>query len=146
MTKSAAWIIDLDGTLVDNAHLLYLAHEQADYDLFHAASEACKPRRWVKNDLLSIFSAANVLIITARSDRYRTGTEEWLKLWDVPYDALLMRIHGDERDDVEVKAELLSGALEYYDIVGAYEDNPIVADYWESQGILTVRVGAEEPA
>lgn len=146
MIKPKAWLVDLDGTLVDNADLLYLAHDRSDFDQFHSESEKCNPRRWVLDDVLSIFSVANVIILTARSERYRSGTEQWLRRWGIPYDALLMRLHGDERPDVEIKADLLANAQAVYDIVGAYEDNPTVADYWESQGILTVRVMKGEPA
>lgn len=139
--KPRAIVFDLDGTLVDDSHLLYLAHEpDPDYALFHILAAECMPQQWVFEDLVQAYRASRVLIITARSVEHKAKTEAWLEKWGVPYDALLMRSENDHRKDVTVKAELLDGAAYYYDIIGAYEDNLEVAAHWESLGIDTVVV------
>lgn len=81
-----------------------------------------------------------VLIVTARSQKWRNHTAMWLALNDVPSDAMFMRKNGDNRKDVLVKRDMLDSISKRFDVVMAVDDNPNVLALWQDNGITTVEV------
>jgi hypothetical protein len=83
----------------------------------------------------------DIIIVTARKEKYRGLTSRWLKNNDVPHDALFMRQDEDHREDYEVKKDILEHISEYWEIKHAVDDNPSIIKLWEENGIPTTKIG-----
>jgi len=139
--KREAEIFDMDGTLCDVRPIRHLLRTTGRHHAFHMASIDCKPNPEVVEGVRAAQAAGrDILVVTARTTRYRHVTAFWLAMWDVHSDRLFMRRHGDYRPDVAVKADILASILTRWDVKRAWDDNPNVWDLWESYGIPTVRV------
>lgn len=134
-----AAIYDIDGTLADISDIRHYAiGGLLDYDAFHreARNSHCHPRvveacRW---DLECGFA---VFIVTARNEKYKDATVEWLRRHEVKHHGLFMRKSDDMRDDVDVKRDILAEIRGHgYQVVHAWDDNPHVAELWRSEGII----------
>jgi FMN phosphatase YigB (HAD superfamily) len=149
--KQQAAIFDVDGTLADVTgvrHYVLNDPRRKNFDAFHAAASFVPAHAHVV-ELAQQQRAARraIVVVTARSERWRYRTATWLQKHEVPHDHLLMRRNGDQRKDVEVKREILAKIREHYDVVLAVDDNPSVIALWESEGISVKRVpGWIEPA
>lgn len=135
--KPTAYIVDVDGTLVNTADIVHLVlNKPKKYDQFHHASVFCEPHAWVVEEVREHHAAGHVVIIlTARKDRWRELTSNWLETHDVPHHELHMRKDDDNRPDRIIKEEILLELRERFEIVGAFDDNPSVIALWEEHGI-----------
>ncbi|WP_326806631.1 hypothetical protein OHB04_02245 [Streptomyces sp. NBC_01775] len=136
-----AVIFDVDGTLCDVRSIRHLLDGPGGFHAFHTASVDCPPH----TDVVEAARAARaaglaVLVVTARSVRYRPHTAMWLALHDVPSDAMWMRAAGDGRPDYDVKRDVLSRIRERYVPVHAWDDNPNVLALWSEESIPTTVV------
>jgi phosphoglycolate phosphatase-like HAD superfamily hydrolase len=137
-----AVIFDLDGTLCDTSAIVHLIEgDDKDFAAFHAASAGCPAH----DDVVAAAQqqaelGRAVLVVTSREFVWRDVSLDWLVAHGVPYDALHMRIVGDYRKDVVVKAEILRQIVDDgYTVVEAWDDAPVVLDLWRENGI-TVHV------
>lgn len=139
--KPDAVIIDMDGTLADVSSIRHHVRQHPkDFDAFHAASVD------VPTNINAVLIAraahrrgVDVLIVTARRERWRHHTAWFLALHGIPSDALIMRGDKDGRSDVEVKRDMLNSIIrKAWTPVLAVDDNPSVIALWESEGIPTV--------
>lgn len=148
--RQAAVLVDMDGTLVDVSSLrelmLSIVNEDGTYqvdglDTFHEQARFC-PAIWKTIDRCENWwtQGYSVLIVTARSERYREYTKEWLNRYCVPYTELFMRAEGDLRPDYDVKKDLLYRIREKWDVEHAIDDNPSVLQLWEEEKITTTVV------
>lgn len=137
MQRPKAVIFDVDGTLVNTSDIVHMVlAKPKKYDQFHYASAFCDPHDWVVDMVHEHIAAGHkILVVTARKDRWKTLTVNWLEANGVPYDELHMRIDDDNRQDRIVKEEILFLLRERYDIVHAYDDNPNVIALWQEHGI-----------
>jgi FMN phosphatase YigB (HAD superfamily) len=150
--RPKAIVFDMDGTLVDVSSIRH--HVQGgpqnnyrkDFDAFHRDAVNCPPIDWVKAMAWDRhLQGYHILLVTARSEKYRSSTSWWVADNNVPSDALYMRPDRDFRPDYEVKKEILDRLLLRYDIVWAYDDNPNIIRLWSEYGIpCTVVPGWEE--
>jgi phosphoglycolate phosphatase-like HAD superfamily hydrolase len=140
--KPFAVIFDMDGTLVNVSEIRHLVSGPArDFDAFHRASVDCPAHQWVVRAAHDEhYKGFRVLIVTARSARYRHETAWWLALHHVPSEALYMRGNKDQRPDVEVKRDILRQIRTRYEVMQAYDDNPSVIGLWLSEGIPVIGV------
>lgn len=142
MTKPKAVIFDMDGTLCDVSSIRHLVTgKRKDFDGFHYASLYCPTNRDV--ELAAHRWHANgykVVIVTARRDRWRTLTWNWLDSHAVPWNRLFMRADNDNRPDRFVKADILADVEKEFDVVHAFDDNPVVIELWQERGIPTTVV------
>lgn len=139
MTKPQAVISDIDKTLCDTSGIWHLVEEglkTQDFSKFSEASKKCPPIRATLADLRHALEQGYYLfLVTARNEKYRHITIEWMREHFVNYDGLLMRIDGDTRPDRVVKEEMLEVLQEKFEIVHAWEDQPEIVELWESKGI-----------
>lgn len=133
-------IVDVDGTLCDVSgvrHYVSGEHGYRNFDAFHRASALCPP----VPDTLTWVEARRaeghlVFVVTARRQRWEYLTRVWLRKWDISYENLLMRADGDDRVDVDVKADILQAIRRRgFQVVAAIDDNPGVIDLWRAEGI-----------
>ena len=132
-----AVIFDMDGTLCDVASVRHhVRGTRRNFDAFHRASLECPPHEHVVEAARQAKAdGLDVVVVTARQERWRRLTGIWLALNDVPSDELLMRADHDERPDVEVKRSILRRIRKRYEVVAAWDDNPSVIALWRSEGI-----------
>lgn len=153
--RQRAVLVDMDGTLVDVSSIRHHvtkalradgSYATVDFDAFHSRSVDCPPipvtvdhvHRWH-------LSGHAILIVTARSEKYRPHTSWWLADNYIPHVDLHMRDSWDSRPDYEVKKDILSTLRRKWDIVHAIDDNPSVITLWREEGIpVTVIPGWED--
>lgn len=145
--RPKAVIFDMDGTLADVSGLRHYVqggpgnNYKKDFDSFHSESAAAPPNQDVVNMARQFDQSGHkVVVVTARSARYRPHTAFWLADNHVPSDAMYMRPDGDHRPDYEVKKDILGRINRSYDVVHAVDDNPNVLKLWHEHGIPTTRV------
>ena len=149
MLKRLAWIFDVDGTLVNVDPILNILLNQdresdsfkRNYDAFHKESINCEPHKDVVDMVWEARKNFDIIIVTARKEKYRNLTSRWLKNNDVPHDALFMRQNEDHREDYAVKKDILEHVNVYWDIKHAVDDNPSIIKLWEENGIATTKIG-----
>lgn len=143
--KEMAIITDLDGTWADTRHLRHLAGGP-DFDAFNDKAVDAQPILWVDDAIHQWYAmGAKVIIITARSEKYRTSTTIWANRYHSHISEIHMRPVGDLREDAEVKYEILHRyILPKYDIYRAYEDHPEVVKMMEKEGLPVTMVGGWE--
>lgn len=100
-------VVDLDGTLCDERHRVQFAQAK-EWDEFHSRLHMDKPYDDVHLMLKMLsFNDFYIYAVTARSERWRNLTEDWLKKYKMPVNALLMRKDNDYARAGEVKLTLL---------------------------------------
>ncbi|GAB3655312.1 phosphatase domain-containing protein [Streptomyces sparsus] len=131
-----AVIFDMDGTLCDVRGIRHLIDGPGGFHAFHSASVDCPPHEHVVRAAREAGAAGlAVLVVTARTVRYRPHTAMWLALHGVPSDAMWMRAAGDARPDFEVKRDILRRIRSRFHPVHAWDDNPNVVRLWRREGI-----------
>jgi hypothetical protein len=149
MIKRPAWIFDVDGTLVNVDPILSIILNQdrstdsfkRNYDEFHKESINCEPHKDVVNMLLEARKDFDIIIVTARKEKYRNLTSRWLKNNNLTHDALFMRQNEDYREDYAVKKDILEYVNVYWDVKHAVDDNPSIIELWKENGIETTKIG-----
>lgn len=149
--KPEGIVVDMDGTLVDTSSIRHLiprlsgpddVYTSSDFDAFHAEADKC-PALWdtVDSTLSWYGTGRDIIIVTARSEKYKVQTERWLKSYYIPYDGFLfMRKEGDMRSDYQVKKDILHALQETWDIVYALDDNPSIIELWRENGIKCTQI------
>lgn len=148
-------VFDLDGTLannIDRQHLARVAAKAKDADKekawndFHDGIPHDPPIMAVLRTLQALHSVGhNIEIWTARPERYRTQTLEWLHRHDIPFQTLKMR-----KDD-EGRVPAVTIKTRWYDEeqfqkpVMIFEDHPGVVAAFRERGVIAAQVG-EEPS
>lgn len=143
---SDAVIFDMDGTLCDVSAILHFVQgEERDYDAFHGAAIDCPPHAYVVDAVAVARAAGNVIVIvTARSSKWRDYTIMWLDRHDIAFDRLYMRIEADFRHDYVVKADILTAIRQDgFDPVHAWDDSPKVIALWRENGIKVTEVDGQ---
>ena len=129
-----AILVDIDGTL---AHMKdrspFEWHRVGEDDVDMAVAE-----------LVGMYKDAGyfVIVMSGRDEVCRPETKEWLKKYNIPYDAIFMRPEGDSRKDSTVKAELFEENVRYfYNIRVVLDDRNQVVDMWrEDFGLKVLQV------
>lgn len=137
MSKPQAVIFDMDGTLADVSGIRHhVIQHPKDFDAFHAASVDVPPHQWVADAARAVKHAGHdVVIVTARTHKWRHHTAWFLALNDIPSDALFMRANSDQRPDVDVKRDILATIRKTWDVVWAFDDNPSIVALWRDNNI-----------
>lgn len=149
MTKPEAVIFDFDNTLCDVSSIWHMVAEGVrtrNFDDYHEASRKCPP---IPTTLWALRKATaegyHVFVVTARQEKYRHTTIEWMSNHVLSCDAVFMRKDGDFRDDVTVKRELLQEIQKDFRVIHAWEDRPEIVELWKTEGIpVTVVPGWED--
>lgn len=108
------YIFDIDGTLADATHRLHhiLGKEVKDWDAWDSETDGDTPIIPIIGILQALWDHNHeIMLLTGRNERVRLQTENWLEQHNIWYDHLIMRQHGDHRDDNIVKLEALEKFL-----------------------------------
>lgn len=132
--KPEVYIFDIDGTLAhNNGHRSFYDYTKVLDDDVH------QHVGWVAEDLTT---SHHVIVVTGRPESSRLDTEEWLRIYNIPFTALHMRADGDNRSDALVKYEILRDKIApEYDVMGVFDDRPSVIRMWQAVGIPTFALG-----
>jgi len=133
-----AVIVDMDGTLCDvSAVRHFVEGEDRDFDAFHGAAIDCPPNPDVVEAVAKAREAGNaIVIVTARSAKWRDYTIMWLDIHDIAYDRLYMRIEADFRHDYLIKTDILKAIRkDGFEPIHAWDDSPKVIALWRENGI-----------
>jgi FMN phosphatase YigB (HAD superfamily) len=147
-------VFDLDGTIAnvddrrkaaDEAQAPYPSNErQAWWTAWQAPENILKLD--VPNELVvSVLRdwrerGKHITIVSARNDKNRAVTEQWLANYGIHYDALYMRKDGDYRRDSVFKQELLDNIRGEDLIERVYDDRNQVVDMWRANGVDCIQV------
>ena len=116
--------------------------EKKDWDAFFDAQD-----RDVPNDaIVTLYKVLckdgkfEVIVVTARPERYRSKTEEWFANHQIPFGRMLMRADGDRRSDEIIKKEML-GHLKREGLTPflVVDDRSGVVEMWREQGITCLQ-------
>lgn len=130
-------LVDLDGTLVDVSRIRHhVERPNPDYDSFHRDSVNCPPNKEVVR-MLKYFRrlGVSVIIVSARSENYRSLTNMWLAINGIQCEDLLMRGMRDGRPDVEVKTTMYKLLSSRFLVIAAIDDRRDLVSNWKFLGI-----------
>ena len=77
------WVFDIDGTLADNEHRMHHLDGKKEWDAFFSKQHLDEPYQPVIDVLHALANdrpGDAVIIVTARDERFREETLEWLKI------------------------------------------------------------------
>lgn len=129
-----AYIVDLDGTLARMKGRS--PYEWARVGEDEPVEAVVQLVRDIKTGL-----ECGIIVMSGRDGVCRPQTEDWLALYGVPYDRLVMRTPDDKRPDDLVKAELFFRTVgPYWNVRGAIDDRDRVVKMWRSIGLMCAQV------
>lgn len=145
MSKRPAIIVDLDGTLVDvsKAPDLVIPQDKLKRNKFKHTRQINSPtKNWVVDYVRELYYKGNdILIVTARDEEWAGETNGWLRANAVPYTALFMRKHNDDRKDYKCKEDILKYIYKQgWKPMLAIDDNPDTIELWKDYDIDVVKV------
>jgi len=142
------FIFDLDGTLANANHRLYLiTGENANAKKWDEFFDLCHLDTPIEH-MIALAWALNsagwpIVIVSGRSDVVRGKTEEWLRQHFPFYEKLLMRPAEDHKDDDILKMEMLAELRAMgYEPEMAFDDRSRVVSAWRAAGIPCAQVAA----
>ena len=164
MTK--LFVFDLDGTLADLTHRLYLIQNplrnensdeivekgpefikkyqnwKPDWPSFYRSSVNDSPKQWVIDLLNLVRKQGEVLILSGRSDEVKGYTTDWLHDKGVLYDYLVMREAGSHEPDDKLKATMLDDFLKDKDFKVQFivDDRQRVINMWLEKGYQVLQI------
>lgn len=141
-------ISDMDGTLCDNheraTRCLDREDGKKDWKAFFDGIPADPPREDVIKRFVHevITHGALPIIVSARPERTRQVTLDWMAKHNVPFWTLIMRRDGDHRPDDQVKREILKRYFpDQSKIVCVFDDRPSVIRMWKEEGLTVYDEG-----
>lgn len=141
--------VDLDGTLVNNAHVADKAFgdKPFDYKAFERSYGEAPVNPYAAELVLRLRdSGVTCYVLTGRSRDGIEGTLSFLRHHRIPLTKLLMKPQGDFRPDFEFKrAEAARLAAEGTPFIHALDDRPRVVSMWSSLGMLPTVFPYHEP-
>jgi beta-phosphoglucomutase-like phosphatase (HAD superfamily) len=139
-----AVLVDLDGTVADHEARLKLIPTAAggDWEPFYR-NQINDPTFEGVAEIVRRLQDLFIVIVTARPEKYREESQQWLVNNRIPYDAVLMRAEGDHRPNEEVKQDMLDQvyALGWTPFI-AFEDHPDTIKMFRDAGIETLAVSS----
>jgi uncharacterized HAD superfamily protein len=141
----SCYIFDLDGTISNNLHRLSLLKDPANWEKYNELAIQDTPFWYIRQLMVCLhLSAPRLYISTTRTETYRHLTEEWLEMYDIPYDMLLMAQVGDKRSHAEIKKSMVDFIrADGYRIILAFDDRPSVIKMFRSNGIPCLAMSDE---
>ena len=138
-----AIIVDIDGVLADCSHRLSLIQQTPkNWPEFHSKCGGDSVNEWAKMFIKKFWDRHDmkVVLLSARVAESKEDTKVWLYMNGIPFDELILRTHGDHRDDHIFKADVYDNYLKNkYDVLLTVEDRKRVVDMWRSKGLVCLQ-------
>lgn len=136
-------IIDIDGTIADCAHRRHFVAGpgKKDWKAFFAGIPDDKPVDAVVSVVRALSRVPFAIILcSGRQEYLRPVTEAWLRKWFIVYDRLYMRPDKDNRDDMDVKRDLLAKIRgDGYVPQLVIDDRDRVVKMWRAEGLVCLQ-------
>lgn len=137
--KICVWV-DVDGTVANSDHRQHL-YQTKNWSHFMQEIVNDPPHKDMVELVRILAEHYWIVICTGRPDDTKADTEAWLKQHNVPYNALYMRVAGDNRSDAIVKIELLHKIqADGFEVAFALEDRNRVVAALRENGIRVLHV------
>lgn len=125
---------DIDGTLAD------MGDRRGPYDTsrYHldTVHEGVREVLWRLQE-----AGYEVLILSGRSDEFKTVLVDWLDFYQIYPADIFMRAKGDERNDAIIKSELVDEHISgVYDVIMHFDDRNRVVDALRAKGMKVAQV------
>jgi FMN phosphatase YigB (HAD superfamily) len=134
-------VFDLDGTLINVESVVHLAQAK-EWDEFHEATLRCPPYQQMVDYARFIQRLTQIdwIVATAKPEKFRHRTVNWLSVHGLMPEALLMRSDHDYRPSPELKLDMVRsyvGGEENWksSILFAVEDRDKMVDAWRGAGV-----------
>jgi phosphoglycolate phosphatase-like HAD superfamily hydrolase len=132
-------ICDLDGTLFDIDHRLYLLEEKR-WDEFWAACKDDTPNGWCVKLLQALrFAGYPIVFVSGRNEVAKAETTRQLAGLGFGDCKLIMRPLDNRQADVDFKRKLLETEFKDTDILFAIEDRARCAEMYRQHGIIVLQ-------
>lgn len=136
--KKKAAVFDIDGCISNDLWRLHLAKSGQWDEYFSRAKEDLS----CNHDILRGYSQEHyILFITARPERYRTETVEWI-LRNFGFHSFILEMREDHQlvPAVTYKVNAVSSLKETYNIVAAFDNDPRIVEAYANLEIDTALV------
>lgn len=129
-----AYIFDVDGTTMHNGH------GRGFFDWDRVGLDT--PKQAVIDVAIRLKqTGADIIVVSGRDVICEPATVFSLTAAGMPIDAIFMRPHKDNRDDTEVKGEILFRDIApRWNVLGSFDDRNKVVAFWRSVGITCFQV------
>lgn len=142
MDEFDKWIVvDLDGTLADDSHR---SHFIPDWDTYHDACDQDKSFGPIVQIVKELSENHPLLILTERSEKYRTKTGLWLNEQGIYQDTMLMRPEYSPGPNVDWKWNAIcEWAGGEHKVIGqvllVIEDNEKMVEMWRNNNLICLQ-------
>ena len=140
------WVFDIDGTLADNEHRMHhLDNGKKEWDAFFSKQHLDEPYQPVIDVLHALANnrpGDEVIIVTARDERFREETLKWINkhiAW-ISNDHVYMRPLGFRGDDDKMKVKIIHTWLQRhpnYQVGAIFDDRHRIIDAFRAEGWYT---------
>ncbi len=128
-----AYIVDIDGTLAIN-------NGRSFYDMSRVGEDGFDGL--VARVVQALGTDSEIILMSGRNECARQATIDWLNIFEFGFDELFMRADDDNRRDDVVKQELFDHHVRNkYNVLGVFDDRPIVTRMWRALGLTVFQVG-----
>ena len=140
MTKKKCIISDFDGTISDYSKREHL--RTVDWDKYIQESKNDTPSLPVVEIINRFKDDCEIIILSARGERCRKETTEWLDEFNIYYDQLILKDDSDLRDDCIAKIDLIRKIQEKYEIFFCIDDRSSCVQSFRDLGLYTFQCGS----
>ncbi|MDQ1703622.1 MAG: hypothetical protein QOF57_2874 [Frankiaceae bacterium] len=129
-------VFDIDGVLADVRHRLHHVETQPkNWDMFFEAAVDDAPLAEGLALAAQLAVDHEIVYLTGRPERTRTGTAQWLRANDLPVGKLLMRRDGDRRPARMVKVAVARQLADKGRLAVVVDDDPDVVAALRAAGL-----------
>jgi len=153
VTKQQAVIVDLDGTLCDHRHRLHHICNKEGFRLAHPnwsaynealINDSVNEQVRVIAGLLKD-AGRGIILLTGRMNEYWGITLDWLILYEIRFDMLIMREDDDFRQDYLFKKDVYEQTIQdIYNVELVLEDKESCVNMWKDAGLFVLQPRLKE--
>ena len=139
-----AIIVDIDGTLANIDHRRHFLTEypkKHGWSKFNKCMQFDPVNEWCRALIISFrASGYAIILVSGRSNEFETKTMDWLKINDIQYDVLLMRMFNDYRSDDVIKEEIYTVHIKNnYEVCFCVDDRDRTVKKWRELGLVCLQ-------
>jgi FMN phosphatase YigB (HAD superfamily) len=145
--STKAFVFDIGGTLTNEEHRDEWTDEKVDADPsgYDKVVKGDTPKPGVEALLRGIAKDYDIVLLSCRTAKARKAQEEWLHNEKLPYAELIMRKHGDAREDDVVKEDLYNSKIKgKYKVIGVFDNKKKNSKLFKRLGLESYQLRDEE--